>query len=181
MDENLDSQKNSDNSTYATPFSVDLFSSDEQGFFEKYTRKVFSLPTSIKDILMDTSTTDFIEEHLGSVFGLNLEQKTWVTRVIRDVLLGDLFIGDMITAIAQKLNIDSQVAQQIMGKIINELFATAIEDIKKIQREKFPDRVGHGNVTTNPANAMPRPPTPPQMKNGPPVNQNNIVDLRNLT
>ena len=76
----------------------------------------------------------------------------------------------------QKLNIDLQTAQQMSSKIINELFAPAIEDIKNAAG-KFPDRVGQGGASaTRPT--MPQPPPPPQMKNAPPINQGNVIDLR---
>ncbi len=61
---------------------------------------------------------------------------------------------------------------------IHTTLAKRIEDIKKIQREKFPDRVGQGSAAKP---DMPQPPVPTQMKGAAPVNQNNIVDLRNRT
>src|SRR3989338_1927531 len=139
MDETLDSQTQPNNSISATPFSVDLFSPSGETFFEEYAKKIAPVSVPIKNILMDNSTTDFVEANLGPAFGFSLEQKTEIMRILRDVLLGDLFIGDMIATISQKLNVDSQVAQQISTSILNELFAPAIEDIKRIQREKFPD------------------------------------------
>ena len=97
-----------------------------------------------------------------------------LTRIVRDVLLGDLFIGDTSATISQKLNMDPQTAQQIRDKIVKELFAPAIEDIKKIQREKFPDRVAQRNTST-----MLQPPKPPEIKTTMAVNQSNVIDLRN--
>jgi len=177
MDEILDHQTQPDNPISATPFSVDLFSPSGENFFEEYTKKIAPVSVPIKNILMDSSTTDFVE-NLGQAFILSLEQKNDVLRIIRDILLGDLSAGDMTVTIAKKLTISQQTAQQIRDKIVKELFAPAIEDIKKIQREKFPDRVGQGSVnTTRPT--MSQPPAPPQMKNGPPINQSNVIDLRN--
>lgn len=161
----------SEDSAYATPFNVDLFLSYQENFFEEYRKKVLSLPVSVRDIMMDISTAEFIEERLGPTFNLNLEQKTWITRIIRDVLFGDIFIGDMTTIISKKLNTDSQVAQQITIKILNELFASAIEDIKKIQRDRFASRIG----PVSPASQTPRNSVPPTQV----VNENNIIDLRN--
>lgn len=168
--DNQDSKNFSEDSIRATPFNVDFFSPSGENFFEEYTKKVTPLSASIKNVLMDDSTTNFVEEDLGSTFGLNLEQKTEVLRIVRDILLGDLFAGDMIVTIAQKLNVDQTTAQQIRDKIVKELFAPAIEDIKKIQRERFPDRTKQGTA--------PQPPAPPQIKTVPAVNQGNVIDLR---
>lgn len=150
---------------------VDLYSMKNRDNIESYMNRVRNLPESIKQTLTDSATADYIIETIAPHFSLEEEQVTELTRIIRDILLGDLFIGDMSTNISQKLNVDQQVTQQIQEKMINDLFANAIEDIKKIQREKFPDRVGQRSGTSSPQ--------PPNMKNIPPVNQSNIIDLRN--
>ena len=104
--DNQDSKNFSEDSIRATPFNVDLFSPSGENFFEEYTKKVTPLSASVKNVLMDDSTTNFVEEDLGSTFGLNLEQKTEVLRIVRDILLGDLFIGDMVVTISKKLAVD---------------------------------------------------------------------------
>ncbi len=157
-----------------TPYNIDLdiLSADET-LWSSFAKKFVILPKDVKDILLLDNTTAFLLD-ISHQLTLNEEQTKELTRIIRDVLLGDIFINDMSATISQKLNADQQTAQQIRDKIVKELFASAIEDIKKIQQDKFPDRVGQGSVST-----MPQPPAPPQMKNVPPVNQSNVIDLRN--
>lgn len=164
MDNILDKQNNS---SHATPFNVDLFGSKPKNFFTEYTMRVLSLPESLKNILMDPSTADFIEDNLGSSFNLTPEQKIEITRIIRDVLLGDLFIGDMVQNISDRMNLVLDEAKKIGNLIVSELFRPAIEDIKKIQAERFPEKINR------PIHEK------PDLKIEPEINKNNIVDLRN--
>lgn len=165
MDEILDQQENiPEDSVYATPYNVDLFLPKPKNFFTEYTRRVLALPEPIRNILMDSATAEFIEENLGSNFSLNKEQKTEATRIIRDVLLGDVSINEMAGKISENLEIDPTTAYQIQGKIVNELFGSVIEDIKKTQKD-LP--------------AQPQYIPPPPRSQNPPTNPNNVVDLRN--
>jgi len=133
--------------------------------WDNFSYQISSMPISIQDLVLGISAEEFI---LGVTqdFDLSEYQTKNLALIIGEVSLGDLFIGDMSATITEKLTLDPQSTQQICAKILNELFAPAIEDIKKIQREKFPDRVGQGS-----ANSMPKPPAPP-------VNQSNVIDLR---
>ena len=160
-----------------SPYEIDMEKlSSVPTELEIFTHKFVGLPRNIKDIMLLTAP-GFIWT-LAQNYNLTEEQSGNISRIIRDILLGDLFAGDMSQTISERLELDQQTAQQIRDKLVKELFAPAIEDIKKIQREKFPDRVGQGSANT-PRPAMPQPPAPPQMKNAPPVNQSNIIDLRN--
>ncbi len=159
-------------STYSTPFNVDLFLPKPKNFFTEYAERVLALPENIRNILMDTSTAEFIEERLGSEFGMTPEQKTETARIIRDVLLGDISINEMASRISENLEIDPTTAYQIQSKIVNELFGSAIEDIKKMQKEEPPQEP--------PAKpSQPRYIPPPPRNQPPPANPGNVVDLRN--
>ena len=159
-----------------SPYEIDVekFSSDPR-VWEIFANKFMNSLDNIKNLMLLTAPG--YSWILAQTYDFSDLQSADLSRIIRDILFGDLFIGDMVVTISQKLNIDLQTAQQMSSKIINELFAPAIEDIKKMQREKFPDRVGQGGASaTRPT--MPQPPPPPQMKNAPPINQGNVIDLR---
>lgn len=163
-----DQQKNIINPpSYSTPFNVDFFLNKSAGYFTQQVQRSLSLPEPIKNTLVDLSTAEFIEENLGPAFELSAEQKANVTRIIRDVLLGDISINEMAGKISEKLGIDPTTAYQIQGKIVNELFGSVIEDIKKMQKEKFPQ------------SSQPRYISPPPRNQTPPANPGNVVDLRN--
>ena len=182
MDEILNEQEGGEEGTgHATPFNVDLFGSKPKNYFTEYTRRVLSLPESIRNILMDPSTADFIESGLGPNFNLTNEQKTEATRIIRDVLLGDISINEIAAKISGNLGIDPTVAYQIQSKIVNELLSPAMEDIKKTQKNFPPQKPPETPqpyrppVRSNQPQYMPPPPRNPS----PPANPNNVVDLRN--
>lgn len=178
MDDTLNSQKNiPEDSVYVTPFNVDLFGVKPENYFEVYSKMVLSLPESIRNILMDFSTAEFIEENLGLNFSLNKEQKTKITRIIRDVLLGDLFIGEMSQNISVRMGLAPDEARGIKDLIVSELFKPATEDIKKLQTERFPEKINRPSITTEPQ--VPKIPDRPDLKIESDINRNNIVDLRN--
>lgn len=162
---------------YATPFNIDLSRPNPAEFFHEYIRRVSSLPKSVRNILMDTSTAEFIEENLGPTFNLNNEQKVKITRTIRDILLGDAPLNSMPGLISSKLNIDQSSAVQIANKIVSDLFGPAIEDIKKLQTERFQRGVDKQNISAEPQTQ--KIPEKPDLKIDPGINKNNIVDLRN--
>lgn len=160
---------NTDN-IYSPYFIDSLEMTKDKQSWDIFANKFISLPEKIKDAMLASEIVESVALNLS----LTESQSADLSRLIRDVLLGDLFIGDMITKISENLNVDQATAQQIQSKVLNGLFAPAIEDIKKIQREKFPDRIGQGS-------GIPQPPLPPQMKNGPNVNQSNVINLRDNT
>lgn len=178
MDEILDQQENiPEDSTYATPYNVDLFSPKPKNFFTEYTRRVLSLPEPVRNILMDSSTANYIEEDLGPSFGLNKEQKIEITRIIRDILLGDISINNMAGKISENLGIDPTTAHQIQGKIVNELFISAIGDIKNMQKELLPQKPPP--TSSQPEYTPPQQPQSPPRNQGPSISPGNVVDLRN--
>ena len=80
---------------YSTPFNVDFFLQfKSEGYFREHVIKVLSLPESVRNILMDSSTAEFLVDKLSPAFSLNQNQTTELTRILRDILLTDLFWGD---------------------------------------------------------------------------------------
>lgn len=164
---NRDQNNNpSTNSKYVTPFDVDKHSKSNYSSLSFF-QKVSSLTDSIKDLMANPSTADFIEENLGQNFNLNPEQKTEITRIIRDVLLGDLFIGEMAQNISLKAKLSPDEAKRVKDSIVSVLFKPAAEDIKKLQTQKFPEKINRPILEKT------------DLKIEPNINRNNIVDLRN--
>lgn len=164
------------NSENYSPFEVltENFGQSEAAW-DDFSYQISSMPLGIQDLILGLSVEDFIID-LVLEFKFSEYQSKNLALIIGKVVLGELFIGDLAKTLQEKVEIDQTTVQQIRDKIVNELFAPAMEDIKKIQREKFPDRVEQRNTST-----MPQPPVPPQIKNVPSVNQSNVIDLRNQT
>src|SRR3989338_3146094 len=119
---------------YYSPFRVDAKNASETSW-ESFLQKVNNLSVPIKDILTDASTVEFIltlAEHLE----LTDNQSADLSRIIRDILIGNLSIDNLATTLGQKLNLDQDTARQVQNNIINNLLAPAIEDIRKIQTER---------------------------------------------
>lgn len=157
------------------PIDVDaeLFSKDFEFEDEVYT-KARSTGGNILSILFSDETPQ-IMQGIGQNFRLNQNQSAYLSRIVREVLIADIFIGDIVAEIAKRLNIQTADAQSLANALLTQLFAPAIEDIKKIHREKFPDRIPKPSAaTTQPSQAAQS--TNPQ---SPPVNAGNTINLKN--
>ncbi len=176
-----------DSLSYFTPFSVDIFNHDHPDHIREYMSKFQSAHMKIKDILFDFSTAEFIQDKLVPHHGLDLNQGKEINRVIRDVLLAHTFIGDMIGEVQAKLAVQENMAKNITSMIVSELFAPAIEEIKKMQEEKFNHRLktvpNQENKPKEEIQFKPEEPTQKKVFSNPAasldVNRNNILDLRN--
>ena len=198
-----DTVSTSDNSSsYLTPYLQGLFDIKQKERAVEYLTRVKSLPAPVQSILKNFSTAQWIEDKLGGDFVLSPGQKVGIRRIICVTLLGDLYMGDIAAVLQNEYQVDPHMAQEIYQRIVYQLFTPAVEDIKKIQREKFATRLnpatppkiqrveGLYQQTTPGATAQPPQPSayrpaalPPKTFVMPPgtptVNPENIVDLRN--
>ncbi|MBP9822207.1 MAG: hypothetical protein KBC81_02045 [Candidatus Pacebacteria bacterium] len=156
---------------YNTPYTIGLRPLKDRASIETYMNEVRKSPPAVLGIMTDEKTADFLEDALGPAFGLTEPAIEEITRILKDTLLGNSFVGDLSNDIKHKLNIEEYLAQQIKDKIVKELLAPAAEDIKKIHREKFPDRIKKGSE--------PVPPSPPQQTQPTQVSDSNVINLRN--
>jgi len=126
---------------YHTPYSVGLIGLNHPNDVEAYMSKFKFLSPQVGQIVFDYSTAEFVDEKLGQAFGLTVDQKLNITRTIRDILLGDTFIGDMTQTVKITLGLDETKANDLVSMIAGELFPPAIESIKLVQRLKFPFKI----------------------------------------
>ncbi|MBI2062575.1 MAG: hypothetical protein HYT64_02715 [Candidatus Yanofskybacteria bacterium] len=163
------------NFEYYSPFRVDAKNASEISW-ESFLQKVNTISVSIKNVLTDANTVEFIIT-LAEDFELTDNQSANISRIIRDTLVGDLFINDLTVTISQKLILDQDTAKQIRDKIVNNLLAPIIEEVKKLQTERSPEKVSRPAVI--PELQTPRIPDRPDLKIEPEINRNNVIDLRN--
>ena len=152
--------------TYS-PYQVDL----EELLLTKedwdvFASKFIELPVSTKDIMVSDTTASYLK-NLSEKLGLDQNQSSDLSRIVRDVLLADAFLGDFPVSISSQLGVDMNTANQIAQKVVSELFAPALEDIKNIQREKFKDRIAQNRSNQSQQS--------PQNTN---TEQGNVIDLR---
>jgi hypothetical protein len=87
--------------------------------------------------------------------------------------MAEIFIGDMPTQISSKLGIDQGAALEIARAIVSRLFAPAIDDIKRLQLQKFGKLPGSSAQQTSQTKA-PQPVPGEDL----PETGGNIIDLR---
>ena len=168
---------------YLTPYvsgTVDL--GKNIGEVGRFIAKTLKLPASVQNIFRNFSTAEFIEEKLGPAFSLNADQKTEITRILRNILLADLFWGEFAKTVSDRLQVDTNTANQIVKIITEQLLTPALDDIKTMQKNKFGDRIAQAKE--NQTQPPPAPPVPPRrpagfIRPGETVQQGNVVDLRN--
>ncbi len=144
---------------------------DSEAVRQEFLNVFVSLPLSIKNIIAGTTTLQFI---LGLAEELQIptQKLEGLSRIIRDVLIAKIHIGSMQNLIQEYLWTDQSQTRTIASKIVSELFAPAIEDVKALQRASFNDAQ---RQPTNPSAVDAR--TQPNTKSVQ-INQNNIIDLR---
>lgn len=144
---------------------------------------------SLKNYLTSSDTTELIFS-LGKEAGCDDSQISEIGILIRDLLTGKIFIKDFSITLASKLGIDDTRAGEIANKIISRSFGPIIEDVKRIQRSKFPEKImqlqkegrPEGLTQTRPpvqASSMPGPqqsPQAPRLDTRPPATEVKPLD-----
>ena len=157
-----------------SPFFVDATEMSDLDW-ERLNAKIDKIPQTLADFLVDTKVSEFIESLTQKHIQLSVQGPD-VARLIRDVVIGDIFIGDMPKEISNRLGVDQTLAREIANSIVSQLFTPILEDIKKVQNEKYPGRL--------PVKPIPQP--APQVKPAEthyqgedlPESGGNLIDLR---
>ena len=121
---------------YSTPYNVDMADLKEQDL-DGYIKRTLSLPEEIGNVFFAYATAEFVEDKLGTSLNLSREQKDNITRIIRDICLGDLYIGNIVLETQKRLSVQPSQAQLIAANVVSQLLMPALEDIKKMESEKF--------------------------------------------
>src|SRR3990167_8900680 len=152
MDEQITSQQNISLSGISGGGEIDIYtyftaSPYFAGFdsYESPERKIFlssfrSLSPSLREFLSSDTTASTIFT-TGQSYNLDDNQIFTLAKAVRELLLGKIFIKDFPLTLSSKLGIDDIKAGEIANKIISKSFGPIIEDVKRIQRSKFPDKI----------------------------------------
>ena len=113
--------------------------------FGNVDRKLFlseyvNMSSSLKNYFASTETAANIAT-VGLNYQFDDSQVSRIATAIRELLTGKTFIKDFPMAISSKLGIDDIKAGEIANKITSQSFGPIIEDVKRIQRSKFPDKI----------------------------------------
>lgn len=122
------------------------------------------MPKGLKDYMTSADTVELIFS-IGREGGLNDSQISDSGVLVRELLYGKVFIKDFPIALSSKLGIDDIKAGEIANKIISKSFSPIIEDIKRIQRSKFPDKISQMQKESQPAGFSQKPQVSEGVKN----------------
>ncbi len=131
-----------------SPFFADSETMSDLAW-EKLQDKIENLPPTLANLLADNKTSDFVESLSQKYIQLSA-RGTDIARIVRDVILADIYIGDMPAQISSKLGVDQNMALEIARVIVSQLFASVIEDIKKLQLQKFGKLPGSSTLQQSP-------------------------------
>jgi hypothetical protein len=92
------------------------------------------LPPSIQDFLLSPEVAQGIAQ-VSTQFGLSLDQAEVVARIMREVTVGNLFIGDAPGVFSQKLNCSPQVGTDLTRALVQSVLLPIANDIKKLRGE----------------------------------------------
>lgn len=148
--------------------------------FQDTKRKVFldefrQMSPNLKSFLTSIETAEAIFK-TGQENNLEEAQIYQTAELVRELVGGKIFIQEMPATLAQKVNIDSTKASDIVNKIISKSFNSIVEDLKRIQRTKFSDKIQELQKQARPENLTqpsakpvtgPPPMTPAQKINQP--------------
>lgn len=110
---------------------------DDRFRYDKLHDKLKELPNSFLDFLFDLKTADFIKERVAIPFGLNRNQAQEIGIFILQLIVSDIYLGNITSEIRSRLDIDDQKAKTIAGLIVAELFKPILEELKKMHIQKF--------------------------------------------
>jgi hypothetical protein len=152
-----------------SPYYID--NGKTPGFnWEKFQDKVDTIPENLFNLLVDEATSEFVKSLTQKYIQLSTRGAD-VARIIRDVVIADVYVGDMPSEFSKRLGIDQDIALEIARTVVSQLFAPVIEDIKKLQLQKF----GRLPGSSAQRSAMPQHIPGEEL----PETGGNIIDLRN--
>src|SRR3989344_7501992 len=136
---------------------------DNRFRYNQFNDKIKGLSEKFQDFIFDTVPADFIKDRVSMPLGLNQNQSKETAKIVMDLILSNLYLGNIVGEVQNRLGVDDQKAKTIAVLVVAELFTPILDDLKKMHIEKF-------------AKNSP----PPQIQNNPPaVGDDRIIDLKN--
>ncbi len=141
-----------------SPFRVDAKEMDEAAW-ENFLGQVDILPESRKEPFFNPDTINLLYD-AAEKFDLSEDQIKNLSRIVRDTLLGNLEIDDLASNISGHLDLPPDKSSAIANSLASEIFKSK------------------PSVKPSVGLIPPKPPERPDLKIGPDINKNNVVDLR---
>lgn len=150
-----------------SPYNIDLEKiSGDKNAWDLFTQKIEHLDDSQRKLLF-SADTPYILQAICLTYNFSESQSAELSRIIRDVIFREIKGIDFVQEVVTRLDIDTSTSEVIKNEVKDKLFTSTIQK-------------GQGGMEVGPVKqSRPQPPDPSQMKNGPPINQSNVIDLRN--
>lgn len=129
----------SNNNDYS-PLFVDNYLQLQEEAIAVFEEKELHIPDAAYDFMVGPDGPKFIEKMLAQ-YKLVPGQGKEIARIIRDVVMAYVYIGDIVPTIQTKLGVSEETARGIASAMVTELFAPVMEDIKKYQMEVFQAKI----------------------------------------
>ncbi|OGN05430.1 MAG: hypothetical protein A3B99_01135 [Candidatus Yanofskybacteria bacterium RIFCSPHIGHO2_02_FULL_44_12b] len=115
----------------------------------RFTDAFFDLPVALKNFLSSPKTAQYIytmtaDHEMGDI------EASVIASLVRDVIVGKIFVKDFPLLLSSGLNLDQQKASSIANKIASDLFTPILEYIKAIQHQKFGDKIKLAKLESKP-------------------------------
>ncbi len=158
-----------------SPYYVDSEARIPASFkYADFFKKLNNLPENIGNFFReDVRIAEFVKTVIDQN-NLNEYHGQEIARIIRDLLFNDIYLGDIINQIKERLKIDDQKAKTIAALIVTDLFGPILEDLKKRHIEKFAREIRKQQLIQPKGPEIPKPP-PPQKET-----TDEIINLKNL-
>ncbi len=114
----------------------DLKSKERDDFLHVFN----NMPQQIKKFLIAAKTAGTIFSN-GRALDLTETQISDLSALVRETVIGNIFLKDLPDRIVEKLKITSEKANDLTNKIIAECFSEILEEFKRIQKNKFGDKI----------------------------------------
>jgi len=114
----------------------DLNSPERVGFLQNLSKT----SSELKNFLTSADTVEIIFS-IGKEYELEDGQISILSASIRELISGSIFVKDFPALLSSKFGIDDVRSSKIANGITSRLFGPIIEDLKRIQRSKFPEKI----------------------------------------
>lgn len=136
-----------------SPFFVDAEMMSDLAW-EKLQDKIDKIPISLYNLLVDSKTSEVIEGLNKKYIQLSVQGPD-VARLIRDVVIADVFLGDMPQEIQRRLGLDPAMAREVANLIVAQVFVPVLEELKQVHRQEFPNRISQSTPSNPPRTVSP--------------------------
>ncbi|HEY4520628.1 MAG TPA: hypothetical protein VJJ72_02390 [Candidatus Paceibacterota bacterium] len=108
--------------------------------WESFSNKIKSLPGPLKHALFAAETAAYIQS-LCLLYKLSDSQSAEIARITRDIILGDLLVGDMVKALSDKTGLDQNSSKTLAESIAKKVFLPVVQELKEHQKNR-PEKTG---------------------------------------